>query len=214
MPDHRQRNLTSSFTATGPREWKVVGGDRVGITVCGGGPTEAVVGCPDEGPPVLWQVAVCGPCLADTVMTRFAAVKHQRTVALAKDMNTAADEIVKLRSRARREKARPFRTARGRSEHPRKVRAVGRHAIARRHQTRQPGALAVTLSSAALIELVIQPRLSSTMAVSNNKETRRVPAAAVIAAQRLVNVLLRKVEPPLFDLNRSIRQLRVGHNKR
>jgi hypothetical protein len=39
--------------------------------------------------------------LADTVMTRFAAVKHQRTVALAKDMNAAADEIVKLRDYAR-----------------------------------------------------------------------------------------------------------------
>jgi hypothetical protein len=31
------------------------------------------------------------------------AVKHQRTVALAKDMNAAAAEIVNLRSRARRE---------------------------------------------------------------------------------------------------------------
>jgi hypothetical protein len=37
--------------------------------------------------------------LADTVMTRFAAVKHQRIVALAKDMSGAADAIVKLRSR-------------------------------------------------------------------------------------------------------------------
>jgi hypothetical protein len=41
--------------------------------------------------------------LADTVMTRFAAVKHQRIVALAKDMSAAADAIVKLCSRARRE---------------------------------------------------------------------------------------------------------------
>jgi hypothetical protein len=75
----RPRNLTSSFTATGPRRWKVVGGDRVGTcTFCAGGPIEAVVGCPDDGAPVLWQVAVYGPCLADTVMTRFAAVQHQR----------------------------------------------------------------------------------------------------------------------------------------
>jgi hypothetical protein len=37
-------------------------------------------------------------------MTRFAAVKHQRTVALGKNMNSAADEIVKLRSRAQRKK--------------------------------------------------------------------------------------------------------------
>jgi hypothetical protein len=98
----RPRNLASSFTATGPRQWKVVGGDRVGTcTFCGGGPTEAVFGCPDDDAPVLWQVAVCGPCLADTVMTRFAAVKRQRTVALAKDMNAAADAIVKLRDHAR-----------------------------------------------------------------------------------------------------------------
>jgi hypothetical protein len=104
----RPRNLGSSFTATGPRQWKVVGGDRVGTcTFCGGGPTEAVVGCPDDDAPVLWQVAVCGPWLADTVMTRFAAVKHQRIVALAKDMNVAADEIVKLRNRARWDKRDP-----------------------------------------------------------------------------------------------------------
>ena len=35
------------------------------------------------------------------------AVKHQRTVALAKDMNAAAAEIVNLRSRARREELDP-----------------------------------------------------------------------------------------------------------
>jgi hypothetical protein len=39
--------------------------------------------------------------LADTVMTRFAAVKHQRTVQLAPDMSAAADQIVKLRNHAR-----------------------------------------------------------------------------------------------------------------
>jgi hypothetical protein len=103
MSDRRRpRNLASSFTATGPRQWKVVGGDRVETcTFCGGGPTEAVVGSPDDDAPLPWQVAVCGPCLADTVMTRFAAVKHQRIVALAKDMSAAADEIVKLRDHAR-----------------------------------------------------------------------------------------------------------------
>jgi hypothetical protein len=52
--------------------------------------------------PILWQVAVCRECLAD-LMTWFAAVKHQRTMALAKEMNAAEDAIVKLRSRARRE---------------------------------------------------------------------------------------------------------------
>jgi hypothetical protein len=91
-----------------PRQWKVVGGDRAGpCTFCGGGPTEAVVGCPDGDAPVLWQVAVCSECLMDLIMTRFAAVKHQRIVALAKEMDAAADEIVKLRSRAQREKRDP-----------------------------------------------------------------------------------------------------------
>ena len=98
----RPRNLASSFTATGPRQWKVVGGDRGGTCAfCSGGPTEAVVGCPDDDAPVLWQVAVCGPCLADTVMTRFAAVKHQRMMALAKEISAAEDAIVKLRDHAR-----------------------------------------------------------------------------------------------------------------
>jgi hypothetical protein len=40
-------------------------------------------------------------------MTRFAAVKHQRVVALAKDMSAAADAIVKLRDQARRNKRDP-----------------------------------------------------------------------------------------------------------
>jgi hypothetical protein len=104
MSDRQQpRDLTP-----GPRLWKAVGGDRVHqCTFCGGSPIEAVVGCPDSDAPVLWQVAICGACLADMIMTRFAAVKHQRTVALAKDMNAAADEIVKLRSRAQREKRDP-----------------------------------------------------------------------------------------------------------
>jgi hypothetical protein len=41
------------------------------------------------------------------VMARFAAVKHQRIVALAKDMGAAADEIVKLRDHARWNKRDP-----------------------------------------------------------------------------------------------------------
>jgi hypothetical protein len=45
--------------------------------------------------------------LADTVMTRFAAVKHQRMMALAKDMSAAADASVKLRDRARWDKRDP-----------------------------------------------------------------------------------------------------------
>ena len=34
-------------------------------------------------------------------MTRFAAIKHQRMMALAKDMSAAEDAIVKLRDHAR-----------------------------------------------------------------------------------------------------------------
>jgi hypothetical protein len=104
MSDRQQpRNLTP-----GPRRWKAVGGDRVHqCTFFGGGPTEAVVGCPDGDAPILWQVAVCRECLTDLIMTRLAAVKHQRTVALARDMNAAVGEIVKLRHQARREKRDP-----------------------------------------------------------------------------------------------------------
>jgi hypothetical protein len=40
-------------------------------------------------------------------MTRFVAVKYQRTLALARDMGAAADEIVKLRDQARRDKRDP-----------------------------------------------------------------------------------------------------------
>ena len=52
--------------------------------------------------------------------------------------------------------------------------------------------------------------LASAMAVPDHKETRRVPTAAVIAAQSFVNVALGKIQTPLFDLNRRVRQLRVG----
>ena len=85
-----------------------VGADRVHRrTFYGGGPTEAMVGCPDGDAPILWQVAVCSECPTDLIVARFATVKHQRTVALAKDMSAAADEIVKLRYHARVKSATP-----------------------------------------------------------------------------------------------------------
>jgi hypothetical protein len=40
-------------------------------------------------------------------MARFAAVKHQRTVELARDMGAAAGKVVKLRNRARWDKRDP-----------------------------------------------------------------------------------------------------------
>ena len=78
MSTRELRNLTPPIAANPeePRQWKAVGGNRTHLcTFGGGGPTEAVVGCPDDGAPVLWQVAICGPCLTDTVMARFAAVE-------------------------------------------------------------------------------------------------------------------------------------------
>jgi hypothetical protein len=55
-------------------------------------------------------------------------VKHQRTVALAKDMNAPADEIVKLRRRARREMRDPTELRAEKIRDPRKVRSASRHA--------------------------------------------------------------------------------------
>ena len=85
-------------------QWKVVGLELAHRCTFCGGPADAVVGCPDDAAPVLWQAGVCNSCIADTIMTWFAAAKHQRTVQVAHDMNAAADEIVKLRSRTQREK--------------------------------------------------------------------------------------------------------------
>jgi hypothetical protein len=111
----------------------MVGADRAGTcTFCGGSPTETVVGCQDGDAPVLWQVAVCSECLTDLIMTRFAAVKHQRTVALAKDMNAAADEIVKLRNHARWNERDPAEL-RAEELAIREVRTASRHAASRRH---------------------------------------------------------------------------------
>jgi hypothetical protein len=58
MPTRAPRNLTSAIAANPekPRRWKAVGGDRIDrCTFCDGSPTEAVVGCPDDGgAPVIW----------------------------------------------------------------------------------------------------------------------------------------------------------------
>jgi hypothetical protein len=103
MPTRELRNLTPPIAANShdPRRWIAAGAELAHKCTFCGGPADAVTGCPDESGPVLWQVGVCNACIADTLMARFAAVKHQRIVALAKDMNAAADEIVKLRDHAR-----------------------------------------------------------------------------------------------------------------
>jgi hypothetical protein len=109
MPTRELRNPTSPIAANSqdPRQWIAAGAELAHKCTFCGDPADAVVGCPDEGAPVLWQVGVCNACIADTLMTRFAAVKHRRTLALARDMNAAADEIVKLRDHARRNQRDP-----------------------------------------------------------------------------------------------------------
>jgi hypothetical protein len=98
MPDLQIRNLTPPPADQGPRRWISVGGVRAHLCTFCGRPSSAIVGCPDDGAPILWQVGVCDDCLTDCVMRRFSEVKYQRTVALADDMSAAADEIVKLRN--------------------------------------------------------------------------------------------------------------------
>jgi hypothetical protein len=93
-------------------------------------PSSATVLCPSDGAPILWQVGVCDDCLTDCVMRRFSE-KHQRTVALCKEMNAAADEIVMLRNNVWRTKLAPaelrVEDLRIREKH-----GAGRHAAARR----------------------------------------------------------------------------------
>jgi hypothetical protein len=115
MPTRQPRNLTSDGDdKESPREWRVVGLERaLQCTFCGG-PSEAILGCPDENAPLVWQIGVCAQCIADTIMTRFAALKHQRTVQLANDMTKAANAIREARkaaSRARSQRNAPNRTA-------------------------------------------------------------------------------------------------------
>jgi hypothetical protein len=103
MSDRKQlRDVTLGW-----RQWKVVGADRAHVCTFCGRPASATVGCPDDGAPILWQVGVCDDCLTDCVTRRFSEVKHQRVVQLAREMSAAADEIVKIRNRAQREKRDP-----------------------------------------------------------------------------------------------------------
>ena len=103
MPTREPRNLTPAIAANaqGPRLWIAAGAELAHKCTFCGGPAHAVVRCPDEGAPILWQVGVCDACIADTFVTRFAAVKNQRMMALAKDMSAVANAIDKLRNRSR-----------------------------------------------------------------------------------------------------------------
>jgi hypothetical protein len=86
MPTREPRNLTPAITANAqePGLWIAAGAELAHKCTLCGGPADAVVGCPDDAAPVLWQAGVCNSCIADTIMTRFAAVKRQRTVQLAR----------------------------------------------------------------------------------------------------------------------------------
>jgi hypothetical protein len=48
------------------------------------------------------------------------------------------------------------------------------------------------------------------MTVANGEHACGVATAAIIAAQRFVNVPLRQIEPPLLKLNRRVRKMRLG----
>jgi hypothetical protein len=48
------------------------------------------------------------------------------------------------------------------------------------------------------------------MAIANSEHRSRVATARVIRFEGLKNVPLGKIQTPLLDLNRSVRQLRVG----
>jgi hypothetical protein len=102
MPSRQLRSLDSPTVANPEemRRWRAVGAELADKCTFCDGPADAVVGCPDNSASILWQIGVCNACIADTIMTRFAAVKQQRTVRLARKMNAAADEIVKLRNQA------------------------------------------------------------------------------------------------------------------
>ena len=102
MPTREPRNLTPAIAADAqePRRWIAAGAELAHKCTFCGNAADAVVGCPDDAAPILWQAGVRNSCIADTIMARFAAVKHQRTFQLARDMTAAADEIVKLRNPA------------------------------------------------------------------------------------------------------------------
>jgi hypothetical protein len=103
MPTRQLRTLTPPIAAYPEevRRWRSVGAELADRCTFCDGPADATVGCPDGAASILWQIGVCNACIADTLMTRFAAVKHERAVQLARAMNAAADQIVKLRDQAR-----------------------------------------------------------------------------------------------------------------
>jgi hypothetical protein len=103
------RNLTTSaFTATDcgeeARKWRLTDLGHQCI-FCGCKEVEVTLAAPEPGAPVILNIGVCRDCLVDTILTRWAAVKHQRLARVGQDMAAAAGEIREARRRARHERA-------------------------------------------------------------------------------------------------------------
>jgi hypothetical protein len=61
MPTRQLRNLTPPIAdGESQSQWRIVGLERAHLCTFCGGPSEATVVCPDDGAPVLWQVARSG----------------------------------------------------------------------------------------------------------------------------------------------------------
>jgi hypothetical protein len=101
------RNLTSTFAADdceeGARKWRLTDIARQCI-FCGRDRVEVALAAPDEKAPLILNIGVCRDCLVDTILTRWATVKHQRLAQLGQDMAVAAGEIRDARRRARSER--------------------------------------------------------------------------------------------------------------
>jgi hypothetical protein len=101
------RNLTSAFAATDcgeeARKWRLTDLGHQCI-FCGCKEVEVTLAAPETGAPVILNIGVCRDCLVDTILTRWAAVKHQRLARVGQDMVAAAGEIQAARRRAREER--------------------------------------------------------------------------------------------------------------
>ncbi len=97
------RNLTPTIDAPAadePQTWQICGDGKT-CAFCGSNQVAATCGCPEEdGHPGVYNVGICLPCLADTVMRRWSEVKHARIARLGYGMRDAVLEIRDARKRA------------------------------------------------------------------------------------------------------------------
>jgi hypothetical protein len=101
------RNLTSAFAATDCGEeaskWRLTDLAHQCI-FCGVASVEVTLAAPEEKAPVILNIGVCRDCLVDTILTRWATVRHQRLARVGQDMAAAACAIRAVRRRAREER--------------------------------------------------------------------------------------------------------------